>query len=76
MYAPRPEGFVRESTRGLDLNFTGVSDAYETPTDAEITIDTSHISPQEAVQRIVWYLARRNLWTEKSPVTVCAVTNK
>ena len=36
-----------------NLEFTGISDPYEIPEDAEMRIDTTDISPDEAVQRIV-----------------------
>ena len=38
---------------GKIKEFTGISDPYEIPDDAEMQIDTSDISPDEAVQRIV-----------------------
>jgi sulfate adenylyltransferase len=33
--------------------FTGMSDRYEEPTDADVTIDTTDVSPQEAANIIV-----------------------
>src|SRR6202046_2737861 len=42
------KGLYANAHADLILNLTGVSDAYEKPTDAEITIDTSHISQQDA----------------------------
>jgi len=38
--------------------FTGVSDPYEAPTDAEVVIDTSQRSPEEAVQEILLVVER------------------
>lgn len=38
--------------------FTGVSDPYEAPTDAEIVIDTEGITPEEAAQQILLYLEK------------------
>jgi sulfate adenylyltransferase len=40
-------------------HFTGVSDPYEKPSDAEITSDTSSMTCEEAVEIIVRYLERR-----------------
>jgi len=34
-------------------NFTGVSDPYEEPTDAELTIDTSAMSRQQSVDAVL-----------------------
>jgi len=50
LYAKAREGIIKE--------FTGVSDPYEVPNDAEITIDTTDISPEEAVQQIILYLEK------------------
>lgn len=38
--------------------FTGISDPYEEPTDAELTIDTTAMSPEECVQQIILYLEK------------------
>ncbi|MEN3051318.1 MAG: adenylyl-sulfate kinase [Candidatus Methanosuratincola petrocarbonis] len=37
-------------------NFTGIDDPYEPPEDAEIIIDTSQLSPEEAAEDILDYL--------------------
>ena len=36
--------------------FIGISDPYEAPADAEITIDTTSCSPEEAAGQIIDYL--------------------
>ncbi|MGD9340959.1 MAG: adenylyl-sulfate kinase, partial [Chromatiales bacterium] len=33
--------------------FTGISDPYEVPENAEMTIDTATLSPEEAAQRML-----------------------
>jgi len=38
--------------------FTGISDPYEEPTDAEVTVDTAELSPDEAAQEIILHLER------------------
>ena len=38
---------------GKPMGFTGVDDPYEPPTDPEVTIDTSTLSVQECVDRII-----------------------
>src|SRR5436189_282748 len=38
--------------------FTGISDPYEVPPDAEVTINTGERSPEEAAQEIILHLER------------------
>ena len=38
--------------------FTGISDPYEEPTDADIVIDTTSITPEEAAQDVILHLER------------------
>jgi sulfate adenylyltransferase len=52
------KGLYAKARAGLVANFTGVSDPYEAPTDAEVTIDTAETSPAEAVQEIILRLER------------------
>ena len=47
------KGLYALARAGKLKEFTGVSDPYEVPDDAELLIDTSDITPDEAVQRIV-----------------------
>jgi sulfate adenylyltransferase len=47
------KGLYALARAGKLKEFTGVSDPYEIPQDAEMRIDTSDINPDEAVQRIV-----------------------
>src|SRR5262245_3317298 len=55
------KGLYAKARAGLLRAFTGVSDPYEVPTDAEVTIDTSRMTPDEAVDTIVRYLQDRDL---------------
>ena len=50
------KGLYARARAGLLREFTGVSDPYETPKDAEITIDTSTTSPNDAAGLIVHFL--------------------
>lgn len=43
---------------GIVKEFTGVSDPYEIPESPELSIDTSDIGVEEAVQRILFKLER------------------
>lgn len=47
------KGLYAQARAGLVAEFTGVSDPYETPTDADLTIDTSRLSRVEALTRVV-----------------------
>jgi sulfate adenylyltransferase len=38
--------------------FTGISDPYEAPAKAEVTINTGELSPEEAAQEIILHLER------------------
>ena len=50
------KGLYAKARAGIVQNFTGVSDPYEAPADAELTIDTTQIQPGEAADRIIAYL--------------------
>lgn len=52
MYAKAREGIIP--------NFTGISDPYEVPENPELTIDTSNISVDEALDIIIDYLKNEN----------------
>jgi sulfate adenylyltransferase len=38
--------------------FTGISDPYETLTDADVTIDTTSTTPAEAAQQVILHLEK------------------
>ncbi len=50
------KGLYAKARAGIIPSFTGVSDPYEEPTDADVVIDTTRTSPQAAVQSILDYL--------------------
>ncbi len=52
------KGLYAKARAGLIKQFTGISDPYEPPKDAEITIDTTDLSPEEAAQQIILYLEK------------------
>ena len=52
------KGLYAKARAGLVKEFTGISDPYETPADAEVVIDTAALSPEEAAQEILLYLER------------------
>lgn len=50
------KGLYAKARQGNLLYFTGISDPYEAPADAEVTIDTTLTTPQQAAQSILNYL--------------------
>lgn len=50
------KGLYAKARAGIIKEFTGISDPYEVPEDAELALDTSDMSPEEAVQQIIIYL--------------------
>ncbi len=52
------KGLYAKARAGLVQNFTGVSDPYEVPGDADVTIDTANLTPEEAAQEIILHLER------------------
>ena len=55
-----PKGLYKKALNGEIQNFTGISSAYEPPTNPEIHINTLKNSPQEAAQIIINYLKEKN----------------
>jgi len=53
------KGLYAKARAGLLPQFTGVSDPYETPTDADLAIDTTDVTPEEAVAMILRYLTQK-----------------
>jgi sulfate adenylyltransferase len=53
------KGMYAKARRGEIKEFTGISDPYEAPLNAEITLDTVGHSPEENARRILRELARR-----------------
>ncbi|HEY4565350.1 MAG TPA: bifunctional sulfate adenylyltransferase/adenylylsulfate kinase, partial [Thermoanaerobaculia bacterium] len=52
------KGLYAKARAGILKEFTGISDPYEDPTDADLVIDTTKLSPEEAAQEILLYLER------------------
>lgn len=50
------KGLYAKARAGLIQGFTGISDPYEPPDDAEIVIDATDVSPEEAADEILLYL--------------------
>jgi sulfate adenylyltransferase len=52
------KGLYAKARAGILKEFTGISDPYEEPPDAEVRIDTGELSPEEAAQEIILHLER------------------
>jgi len=52
------KGLYAKARAGLIPEFTGISDPYEPPEDAEIVIDAAEVTPEEAAQEVLLYLER------------------
>jgi sulfate adenylyltransferase len=52
------KGLYAKARAGIIKQFTGISDPYEEPGSAELKIDTTDVSPEEAVQQIILHLEK------------------
>ena len=52
------KGLYAKARAGIIKNFTGISDPYEAPNDAEVVIDTTDMTPEESAQHIILHLER------------------
>jgi sulfate adenylyltransferase len=53
------KGMYAKARAGLIKGFTGVDDPYEVPASAEVVIDTTDLTPDEAAQEILLYLGQK-----------------
>jgi sulfate adenylyltransferase len=52
------KGLYAKARAGILPEFTGVSDPYEAPADAEVVLDTAELSPEEAAEEILLHLKK------------------
>jgi len=52
------KGLYAKARAGVIGSFTGISDPYEEPTDADLVVDTSVLSRREAVDLVLGHLTR------------------
>ncbi len=52
------KGLYAKAKAGIIKEFTGVSDPYQVPEDADVTLDTSDITPEEAAQQVYLFLEK------------------
>jgi len=53
------KGMYAKARAGVVKEFTGVSDPYQLPTNAEVVVDTSSATPEEAVREVLLHLERQ-----------------
>jgi len=59
------KGLYAKARAGLVKEFTGISDPYEPPADAELVIDTSALDRDAALDTLVTYLEREGFLTSR-----------
>ena len=52
------KGMYAKARAGIIKDFTGISDPYEEPPDADVELDTTDISPEEAAQKVYLFLEK------------------
>ncbi len=52
------KGLYAKARAGILKEFTGISDPYEEPVDADLVLDTTRLSPEESAQEILLFLER------------------
>ena len=50
------KGLYAKARQGIIKEFTGISDPYEIPADADLSLDTTDITPENAAHRVILHL--------------------
>ena len=58
------KGLYAKARAGIIKEFTGISDPYEEPDDAELVIDTTSVEPDEAARTVIDYLDAQGYLTK------------
>lgn len=66
------KGLYAKARAGIIKEFTGISDPYEEPTDAELVIDTTEITPEEAARIVLDRLVFEGYITAEQEALVTA----
>ncbi len=56
-----PKGLYKKARAGQLKGFTAIDDPYEAPLNAELTLDATSTSPQEAAVRLIEYLLSKGI---------------
>ena len=68
------KGLYAKARAGIVKEFTGISDPYEAPNDAEVVIDTGELSAEESAQEIILHLEREGFIGVNGESTVASAT--
>ena len=52
------KGLYAKARAGIIKGFTGISDPYEAPEDADLAIDTEGVTPEECAQQVILHLEK------------------
>jgi sulfate adenylyltransferase len=52
------KGLYAKARAGILKEFTGISDPYEAPKDAEVVIDTKDVTAEEAAHQVILHLEK------------------
>jgi sulfate adenylyltransferase len=63
------KGLYAKARAGIIKEFTGISDPYEAPAQAEVVINTAELSPEEAAQEIILHLEQQGFIGVSGPAT-------
>jgi sulfate adenylyltransferase len=61
------KGLYMRARSGEIPNFTGISDPYEAPEHAEVTVDASKLDPEDCARRVLCYLQERGFLVRSAP---------
>jgi sulfate adenylyltransferase len=53
------KGLYAKARAGIIKEFTGISDPYEVPEDAEVVLHTTEVSPEEAAEQVIAHLVEQ-----------------
>ena len=70
------KGLYAKARAGLIKNFTGIDDPYEPPESAEVVVDTSKMSGEDAARKIMLYLEKTGFITLPSDAEVPSGASK
>jgi adenylylsulfate kinase len=56
-----PKGLYKKARAGQLKGFTGVDDPYEAPNSAELTLDVTSLSPEQATEQLIQFLQERGI---------------
>lgn len=53
------KGLYAKARAGIIKEFTGVSDPYEEPADAEVVLNTDGVTPEQCARRVILHLEKQ-----------------